>query len=366
MRYPVDILYRAVRPLLFRLSAEFAHDLALRTLPYLLSLEPKTDQPELATKLWGLKFSNPIGLAAGADKDARGAEHWKKLGFGFQELGTVTPRPQPGNPKPRIARRKDCLVNRMGFPSCGVDSFEVNLSKGRSNAGMPIGLNFGPNKETPVERVIEDYVTLMARLGKYADFVVINVSSPNTPGLRDWQAPERMASIVREIRKLSRNTEQTIPILVKLSPDIDLPMLREVCTAALDLDINGFVATNTTTRDGLGVNKPFAGGVSGKPLKPIAQQFIAEIFRSTHRKLPIIGVGGVFSAEDAFDYIRAGGSLVELYTGLLFEGPGLVRRIRQGLVHLLRENGFSCVSDAIGVGAIEETTVGVRRIPQFA
>lgn len=339
-----------VRPVLFSLDEERAHALSIRALRILPRFPLRPDPPELAVKLWDrVEFSNPIGLAAGADKNAARLQHWKKLGFGFQEVGTITPEPQPGNLGKRLQRQRDALVNRMGFPSDGLDKIHTRLIAQRPRAGMPIALNLGPNKDTPAESVVADYERLLRKLAKLADFVVVNVSSPNTPGLRNWQAPDRIASIFGALREISKSKSHHLPLLIKIAPDLDSQQLQEICLVARKIGIDGIVATNTTVeRNFPELRYPIQGGVSGRPLKAIALGTVRKIFRETDGKIPIIGVGGIFSAEDAFDYIRAGASLVELYTGLVFEGITLVRLIKQGLIGLIREHGFRSISEAIG------------------
>jgi len=214
---------------------------------------------------------------------------------------------------------------------------------------MRLAVNLGPNKETPPERVAEDYATLMRRLGPLADMVVVNVSSPNTPGLREFQAPERIRTIVEAMRSAEGMAERRPPILIKLAPDLEPLMIREICAATIDLGLSGIVATNTTLmREEVGVRSTLAGGLSGEPLKARARKVIAQIYRDTHGRMPIIGVGGIANAEDAYGHIRAGASLVELYTGMVYRGPGIVRAIKEGLMRLLVRDGFRSISEAVG------------------
>ncbi len=314
------------------------------------ALSPAPDPPEVRTTLWGVTFSNPVGLAAGLDKDARAVAAWNAFGFGFVELGTITPRPQFGNPRPRMWRipERRALVNRLGFPSDGMEAVKPRIQRMRAQGPrMRIGLNFGPNKETPPERVVEDYAALASRLGPLADFIVVNLSSPNTPGLRAWQAPERMRTIVEGVRAAQPQNRR--PLMVKLSPDLEERELREICAAAIDLALDGIVATNTTLkREEVGVAASFEGGLSGAPLLERASEVIGQIYRNTQGRLPIIGVGGIASAEDAYAHIRAGASMVEFYTGFVYRGPRLVREIKEGLVRLLNRDGFSSISEAVG------------------
>jgi dihydroorotate dehydrogenase len=357
MAAPTKTFYhRVLRPLLFRLDPEHAHRLTLAMMrPFALLRKAAPDPPALVTTPWGIRFANPIGLAAGMDKDVRAVAGWQAIGFGFAELGTVTPLGQPGNPRPRLWRLPEhrALVNRLGFPSDGMEAAARRLSHLRQRGlKIRLGLNLGPNKDTPVERVASDYATLVARLGAMADFIVINVSSPNTPGLRDWQSPARLAPLLRPILAEAIKLTPPRPVLVKLAPDLDTPVLASVCEAVSAAGVDGLVACNTTTaREAVGVRTEYEGGLSGAPLNKRTRAMIAEIHRRTGAKIPIIGVGGVFSADDAYGLICAGASLVELYTGLVYEGPGLVRRIKEGLLELLQRDGLSSIAEAVGSAA---------------
>jgi dihydroorotate dehydrogenase len=355
---------RIVRPLIFRLDPEIAHRLTIAALSLTPSKRPAADPPELATTVFGVKFANPIGVAAGLDKDARAIRAWHGLGFGFAEVGTVTPRPQSGNDPPRMWRLPThrALINRLGFPGEGMEVVAARLARRpKDRLAMRVALNFGPNKDTPPERVAEDYAALTRRLAHFADFVVVNLSSPNTPGLREWQAPERMRAIVDAVRaampSLVSAEPQAItppapprpPILVKIAPDLDSSQISEVCAAALDLAIDGIVATNTTLmRDEVGVSATFAGGLSGEPLLARSREVIAQAYRETSGSIPIIGVGGIASADDAYGHFCAGASLVEFYTGMIYRGPGLAREIKRDLVRLLARDGFRSISEAVG------------------
>jgi dihydroorotate dehydrogenase len=349
MRMITPAFYRGfLRPILFSLDAETAHHLILSMLSMMPPLPAASDPPELRSTLWGLDFPNPIGLAAGMDKDAIAIGAWQSLGFGFAELGTIPPRPQPGNPKPRVFRipAHNALINRLGFPSEGMDAVAPRIEKARRSAmRMRIALNFGPNKDTPVEKVAADYAALTARLGTLADFIVINVSSPNTPGLRNWQSPER-------IRELFAAMERRAPILLKIAPDLDDAMLDSICDTAMALGLDGVVVCNTTLkREQVGIASTEEGGLSGHPLRDLARDRIARVYRRTESKLPIIGVGGIMNASDALGHIKAGASVVELYTGLIYEGPGLITAMKRELANLLRSEGFRSISDAVGSAA---------------
>ncbi|MGH7917750.1 MAG: quinone-dependent dihydroorotate dehydrogenase, partial [Candidatus Binataceae bacterium] len=280
----------------------------------------------------------------------RAVRGWEALGFGFAELGTITPQPQPGNPPPRMWRveKRRALINQLGFPSAGMDAARMRMERVKaSGCAMRLGLNFGPNKDTPPDRVTEDYAALMSRLGAMVDFVVVNISSPNTPGLREWQTPARIRAIVEALR--APTSFEQPPLLIKIAPDLEQSALEQVCAVALELQLDGIVATNTAiARDHIGVASIHPGGLSGEPLRARARATIAACRGHTRGRMPIIGVGGIASAEDAYDAIRAGASLIELYTALVYQGPGVVGVIKRGLVRLLARDGFRSISEAAG------------------
>jgi dihydroorotate dehydrogenase len=358
---------RLLRPLMFRLDPETVHRLTIAALSLMPPKQPVSDPPELANTVFGIRFANPVGLAAGLDKDARAIRAWNALGFGFAELGTITPRTQPGNASPRMWRlpAHRALINRLGFPGEGMEAVAARLARLHNvRLAMRVALNFGPNKDTPPERVAEDYGALTRRLAQFADMIVVNLSSPNTPGLREWQAPERMRAIVDAVRaSMPRSMPAGLPamtlansprppILVKIAPDLDSSQINEVCRAAVDLAIDGIVATNTTLmREEVGVSATFAGGLSGPPLLARSREVIAQVYRETSGRMPIIGVGGIASADDAYGHLCAGASLVEFYTGMIYRGPGLAREIKRGLVRLLARDGFRSISEAVGSAA---------------
>lgn len=362
-----NIYVRLLRPLLFRLEPETAHRLTIAMLSMIPPTRLASDPAELATTVFGIGFANPVGVAAGLDKDARAIRAWNALGFGFAELGTITPRPQLGNAPPRMWRlpASRALINRLGFPGEGMAAVATRLARlPRDRLAMRLALNFGPNKDTTPERVAEDYASLTRRLAHCADFIVVNLSSPNTPGLREWQAPERMRAIVEAVRaampsSMRAEAPATMhanpprpPILVKIAPDLDSSQISEVCAAARDLAIDGIVATNTTLmREEVGVSATFAGGLSGAPLLARSRAVIAQIYRETGGRIPIIGVGGIASADDAYGHLCAGASLIEFYTGMIYRGPGLAREIKRGLVRLLARDGFRSISEAVGSAA---------------
>ena len=350
-----------VRPALFALDAERAHDLTIAALRrplvvHALGWLPRPPRnPQLAQRVLGLAFDNPVGLAAGLDKQGAAAPAWAALGFGFIEVGTVTPRPQPGNPRPRLFRLSGdrAVINRFGFNSAGAAEVARNLA-----ATVPVatrvGVNLGRNKQTPNEQAADDYVRAVEVLHPYADFFVINVSSPNTSGLRDLQESRALRLLVERVVQRAREitTRKTIPVLVKVSPDMPTSDLLGSVDAALEGGAGGIVATNTTTaRNGLGAPAHLTaetGGLSGAPLKAVANDACRALYAHIGRRVPIVGVGGIFTADDAYERIRAGASLVQLYTGLIYEGPGLVARIVRGLGERLARDGVSNISEVIG------------------
>jgi dihydroorotate dehydrogenase len=290
----------------------------------------------LAKEVFGLSFKNPVGLAAGFDKNAEYIEDLASFGFGFIEIGTVTPLPQPGNPKPRMFRlpADEGLINRMGFNNQGVDVVADRLSRVERN-GLIIGGNIGKNKTTPNEKAVDDYVICFDRLFDVVDYFVVNVSSPNTPGLRELQEKEPLLHILNTLQK--RNTKDGLskPILLKIAPDLSEAQLDDIVEIVLESKIAGLIATNTTlNRDGLASAKTLtgeAGGLSGKPLSQRATEVIAYLNKKSKNAFPIIGVGGIHSAKDALEKLEAGASLVQIYTGFIYEGPGLVKAINKGI-----------------------------------
>lgn len=350
----IDVLYqRLLKRYLFAQDAERAHRMTLRMLAMLPAFGRAPDKPELGIKQWGIDFPNPIGLAAGMDKDAVAIRGWAALGFGFLELGTITPLPQPGNDRPRLWRvpERRALINQLGFPSEGMEAVAPRIERIRkAGISIPLGLNFGPNAATPPEGIPADYSALLKRLGPLADFVVVNVSSPNTPGLRGWQSPERMRELFAAVAEHAGEAVFLRPLLVKLSPDLERNELFRICETALEVGVAGFVACNTTVaREAVGVSSPHPGGVSGRPILIRTREMIRDIYTHTRGQIPIIGVGGIASAEDAWLHIRAGASLVEVYTGLIYEGPGLIVRMKSGLADLLQRGGFRSIGEAVGI-----------------
>lgn len=341
-------LASAVLPVLRRIDPERAHDLALRALRLgLAGRAPADDVPALAVEAFGRKFVNPIGLAAGFDKNAVAVAPLMRLGFGFVEAGTVTPRPQPGNPRPRLFRleRDEAVINRMGFNNGGLDAYLTNLAR-RPRGRVVLGANVGINKEgADPER---DYPALIGAVGPHADYVVINVSSPNTPGLRDLQGEAQLRAILRAVAERVPNRP---PVLVKIAPDIGqepLAALVETCVAE---GVQGLIVSNTTIGRPPELRSPLAreaGGLSGAPLFRLSTAVLARAFLLARRRLLLIGVGGVATGEQALTKIRAGATLVQLYTAFAYAGPALIPRLKRELAAALRAEGIPRVVDAVG------------------
>ena len=338
---------RFLRPALFKTDPERIHQTTLRllemagawtSLSAILQRIYCVDDASLQVNLWGLTFSNPIGLAAGYDKDGQGMRGLACLGFGHLELGTVTPLPQDGNPRPRIFRLPEdrAVVNRMGFPNRGGDALRTRLQLGVPK-GVILGVNIGKGLETLLADAAEDYLRLMGDFYPLADYLAVNVSSPNTVGLRRLQARETLDDLLRQLTdlrsKLWHQYHKDVPILIKIAPDLQNDELKDAVEVVLKWGIDGVIATNTTTsRGGLrSRSSEEAGGLSGAPLKARSTEIIRLIHKFTDGSLPIIGVGGVFNIADVLEKIEAGASLVQLYTGLVYRGPGLVREILEGL-----------------------------------
>ncbi|MEF3302606.1 quinone-dependent dihydroorotate dehydrogenase [Paenibacillus sp. GYB003] len=364
------MIYRNLaKPILFQIDPERAHHLtvdglgAASRLPGMASLIEaicgvKSD-PATTVSLCGLTFPNPVGLAAGLDKNAKAVRGFASLGFGFMEVGTVTPRPQPGNDKPRLFRlpAEEALINRMGFNNVGAEAMAAHLKRaGRQS--IPIAVNIGKNKDTPNERAEDDYRKCVRTLYPYGDFFVVNISSPNTPGLRNLQHGAELQSLVSAVKDEMKRASEAAklplkPVFVKIAPDVTETELEFMVESLVAGGVSGVIATNTTIgRDGL--THPHAketGGLSGKPLTSRSTDIVRAVYRMTGGKLPIIGSGGIFTPQDAYEKIRAGASLVEVYTALIYKGPGLLRELNEGLLELLRRDGFSHISEAVGTGA---------------
>jgi dihydroorotate dehydrogenase len=355
------LAYRFAGPLLRLIDPETAHGLTIRALAGGFGPKAATpDDPILATRVWGRAFANPIGLAAGFDKNAEVVGPLFDLGFGFVEVGSITPRPQPGNPKPRIFRLPEdgAVINRLGFNSQGMDAAAARLAAWRGQ-GRPgerpgvLGINLGTNKESADSA--DDYAQGARALARQADYLVVNISSPNTPGLRALQDRAALEALLARVQDdLSEVLPgEAPPLLLKIAPDLTAADLEDIAAVALERQLGGIIATNTTVArpPGLkGGHRNEAGGLSGRPLFARSTEVLGEVYRLTGGRLPLIGLGGVSGGAEAYAKIRAGASLVQLYTALIYEGPGLVARLKAELAELLRRDGFSSVAEAVGAG----------------
>jgi len=350
-------LYKLASPLLFTLSPEKAHGLALFALKCGLVLaDHHRDDKILATRLWGMDFTNPVGLAAGFDKNAEVPCPMLAHGFGFVETGTVTPKPQAGNPKPRLFRLTEdhAVINRMGFNNLGLEVYARNLKRraGLGKQGI-VGANIGANKDS--EDPVGDYVVCLERLLGLANYFTINISSPNTPGLRALQGREALDGLLSRlvaVRNGARGLTVKPPLFVKIAPDLDAQEREDIAGIMLKHDMDGVIISNTTIGLREQLTSQFSGetgGLSGEPLFETSTELLSDIYRLTGGKIPLIGVGGISSGEDAYRKIRAGASLVQLYSALIFQGPGLVRKIKHDLTEILKKDGFTSISDAVGI-----------------
>ena len=366
----MGLIYRnLLRPILFTVESERAHNLTLAALSGVAksrclsrTIHQLYSAPELPIDLFGLHFPNPVGLAAGMDKKAAAVPMWESLGFGFSELGGITQHAQLGNDAPRMFRAvaDGALVNRMGFNNLGAEAMAARLAEWKRLGrwpSHPVGVNLGKSKITPLEKAAEDYAASFKLLRPLADFFVVNVSSPNTPNLRQLQDKAALDGILRALQEINSAGEGTPkPILVKVAPDLTFDALDELLELAGPRYLAGIVATNTTiTRpetNNAACRRTYSetGGLSGVPLRARSSEVIRHIFRQTKGTLPIIGVGGIFTAADAWEKITAGASLVQVYTGLVYEGPTIAKNIVAGLQRKLTERGLKNLRDAVGIG----------------
>jgi dihydroorotate dehydrogenase len=349
--------FKLAKPVLHRVDAEIAHHLTIKALAYGFYPKDKMpDAPRLAQTVCGIRFNNPVGMAAGFDKNAEALTGLFALGFGFVEAGTVTPSLQKGNPRPRVFRdiKSRSVINRMGFPSVGAGVFEANLNRFRARAEYSgiVGINIGKNRDS--QDPAADYLALVERFAPSADYIAINISSPNTPGLRDLQNREFLLPFLESVQSARARVcvgQTPPPILVKIAPDLSDFQIDALAQTFLESGINGVIATNTTLDRPDVLPQGFkkqAGGLSGPYVRHKSTLTIRRLYEQTDGKLPIIGVGGVSSAADAYAKIRAGASLVQLYTALVFEGPALIDEIKNGLIDLLNRDGFKTLKDAVG------------------
>jgi dihydroorotate dehydrogenase len=361
------MIYRSfLRPILFRLPPETAHEFALRSLSF-LKLAPirkiaahKFEGPHFEKlERFGIEFANPVGVAAGFDKNGTAAHALAALGFAFVEVGTVTNEPQSGNERPRLFRlpADHALINRLGFNNCGAQQLVQNIRRYRHD--RVLGINIGKSRSVPIEAAIPDYLSTFETVYDAADYITVNVSSPNTPNLRELQRHDLLGQLLRELQK--RNAEladgQSIApkaLLVKIAPDLHTTELESIVDVVTAASVAGIIATNTTvSRDGLRTSPEQVaacgqGGLSGAPLRSRANEVISLLYRMTKGRLPIVGVGGIFTAQDAWEKICSGASLIQVYTGFIYEGPAVAKRINEGLLEILKREGFSSLDDAIG------------------
>jgi dihydroorotate dehydrogenase len=379
MRSAMSWTYRhLVRPFLFCQDAERIHNrtmralsLASRNAPASKALHWLYGSPELPLSLFGLAFPNPVGLAAGMDKNAEALPAWSALGFGFTELGAVTSHPQPGNPAPRVFRAipDEAIVNRMGFNNAGAEAVAETLVEWRKLGRWPqhpVGMNLGKSKITPLDKAAEDYAVSLRVLLPHLDFFVVNVSSPNTPDLRQLQDKAQLDEILAALQEVQRQRTlnqpgttgsglKSKPVLVKVAPDLSFEALDDILELAGPRQIAGIVATNTTIARPKTNNRHLekiyaeAGGLSGRPLRQRSTEVVGHLYRQTRGALPIIGVGGIFSAAEAWEKITAGASLVQVYTGLVYAGPGVARSIVSGLKLKIKGLGLKGIQDAVGI-----------------
>lgn len=343
--------YSMLRPLIHLMDGESAHLATIRLLRLAPFLSSPAPHPMLATRLAWLDLPSPVGLAAGFDKDARVPDRMLALGFGFVEVGTLTPRPQSGNPRPRLFRLAEdrAVINRMGFNNGGVDSALERLKK-RPRTGL-VGINIGANKDT--ENRVLDYIAAFEAVAPHADYVTVNISSPNTPGLRALQDKAALDELLDAVLGLRARPGLKVPVFLKVAPDLEPADIDDVADVAIKRGLDALIVSNTT------ISRPSlrsrhageTGGLSGAPLKGLAQQRIKDFSKASGGKLPLIGAGGIESAEDAYARIRAGASAIQLYSALVYEGPGLAARINAGLADLLKRDGFGSINEAVGVDA---------------
>jgi dihydroorotate dehydrogenase len=369
-RYTIGMpsIYKAfIRRWLFNKDPEESHE---RTLAWLARLEffygalrgfYTVADPRLEVKVGPLTFSNPVGLAGGFDKNARAPKVISAFGFGFMEIGAVTAQAQPGNPKPRLYRlpEDDALINRLGFNNEGADVIAFRLNYLRARGGrpeIPLGMNIGRSKVVATRDAVPDFLYCFEKLFSHGDFFTLNVSSPNTPNLRDLQQKtllhELLSAVQEKNRELAARAKIALkPVFVKIAPDMQYSQVDEIIEVVESLKIDGLVATNASAfmREKLkSIHGPQPGGLSGKPITAMVTSFIAHIYRVTRGRIPVIGVGGIFNAEDAYEKIKAGAAAVQIYTGWVYEGPGAVKRINRGLLKLLERDGLRNVSEAVG------------------
>ena len=345
-------MFSVLRPFLFNLDPETVHDLAIKSLkfnPLPSKMFEVEDEQMLKIHLLGKNFPNPIGLAAGFDKSAEAYNSLLRLGFGYVEVGTITPLKQFGNPKPRIFRLKDdyALINRLGFNNDGIEIIK-NRIKSDGKKGI-LGINIGPNKETKDQK--NDFCLGLKNFFNIADYITVNISSPNTEGLRDFHDQEKLKDLLVSLNKIKKDNKTNIPLLLKVSPDINENDIPEIVNVATKHNISAIILTNTTNsnRDNLkSESKKEEGGLSGEPLQQISTNMIKKFYKQLHGKIPIIGVGGVNSGKSAYEKIIAGASLLQLYTGFVYRGPSAAKDIKKELIQILKAEGIKNIKEAVG------------------
>lgn len=356
----LNIPFKYTKPFFHALDPETAHKAGICAMKR--GLHPQfeaVDDPRLKVTLWDRQFPNPVGLAAGFDKNAEVIGPMLNMGFGFVEVGTVTPKPQIGNPRPRVFRstNDEAVINRMGFPNKGYEIFKENIEHFFDQKPRPtglVGINIGMNKDQ--KDPAKDYCFLLQKLGSYGDYFTINISSPNTPGLRNLQQRDNLLELVSRIKEVrTKSCDKTFPppLLVKLAPDLDEGQQEELAQTAIDAGIDGLILTNTTLERPEFLPEKFRaqmGGLSGKPLTKKSTEIIRKFYQLTKGKIPLIGAGGISSGADAYDKIKAGASLIQLYSALVYHGPELANQINEDLLKLLERDGFSSVTEAVGKG----------------
>ncbi len=353
-------IYQIFRPLIFKLDAEKAHNLAINLLKFLPNsttlLTLNRDYENLHTRLWNLDFTNPIGMAAGFDKNAEVFATLAKFGFGFVESGSVTPKPQSGNDRPRIFRlaEDEAIINRLGFNNFGAEIFAQNITKNSVKFKGILGINIGKNKDS--ENALDDYLTLLERFYENASYITINISSPNTKNLRDLQKEDQLEIFLSEIAKkkneLQKRCKKNTPLLLKVAPDLTSQEQEKIAAIVIKNQIDGMIISNTTISRSQNLKNKFAnegGGLSGKPLFDLSTQVLKNFYQLTEGKIPLIGVGGISSAEDANEKIKNGASLVQIYSAFIYQGFGLVEKIKKDLSEMVKKDGFENISQAVGI-----------------
>lgn len=361
--YKLSTVYSLVKPLLFRFDPEQIHDLIMNGLAAsshspgalrLIKTVCEVKDERLEVKRFGLTFPNPIGLAAGFDKNARAIPAWLAIGFGHVEVGSVTAHAQAGNPKPRLFRlpQDEAIINRMGFNNAGAEAMARRIERLFETHGKPsapIGINLGKSKVTPLEQAPQDYLRSLRLLWKFGDYFVVNVSSPNTPGLRELQDKDKLEALIDTLQTFVQSQTHAKPLLIKIAPDLTFQQIDEIINLSQQFGLSGIIATNTTiARNRLNAPSNEAGGLSGHPLKQVSLKVLRHIRTQLGESLPIISVGGIARAEDVYERLAAGASLVQLYTSLVYEGPLLLKRLNQGLLARLGQNEMSSVEMLIG------------------